>query len=104
MSVDPETLAQMEIDKRTADQLWESIRGPQAYLEYLVADPLAAQATYLLGLCKQEEAERSRDQPGNQQTWTTARQWWRSFLTSYPASPWAPAARRNLARTLEGGG
>jgi hypothetical protein len=102
---DVQGLAQMENDKRMADQMWESNRGPQALLEYLVADPLAAQATYLLGLCKQEEAERLRDQPAlNPQTWSTARQWWRSFLGNYPASSWAPMAQRNLARTLEGGG
>jgi transglutaminase-like putative cysteine protease len=102
---DPAALAQMDVDKQLADQLWQSNRGPQAYLEYLVAEPLAAQATYLLGLCKHEEAERKRDQPdAARPAWATAQQWWRSFLSGYPSSPWAPAARRNLASALERGG
>jgi hypothetical protein len=99
---DPESMAQAELDKATADQLWESSRGPQALIEYLVADPLAAQTTYLLGLCKHEEAERLQDQGADsKQAWATARQWWRSFIATYPNSSWVPAAQRNLARTLE---
>ncbi len=94
--------AEIENEKRLADQLWENSRGPQALLEYLVAEPLAAQATYLLALCKQEEAERRPD--AAQPAWATAQNWWRSFVTGYPTSPWLPAAQRNLARTLEGGG
>ncbi|HEX4590935.1 MAG TPA: hypothetical protein VH120_13445 [Gemmataceae bacterium] len=95
----------MEQNRVTAERLWQSPRGPQALLQYVVSDTVAAQATYLLGLCKHEEAERAGSQPdAARPAWQTAQQWWRSFLNGYPTHPWVPAARRNLARTLEAGG
>jgi hypothetical protein len=103
-ALEPDAAERMEQDKKTAERLWQSPRGPLTLLQYLVSDPLAAETTYLLGLCKHEEAERSSHGDGAQQSWTTAQQWWKSFLAAYPSHARAPAARRNLARALEAGG
>jgi hypothetical protein len=77
-------------------------------IAYLLNDSHTAQATYLLGLCKHEEAERQAartDATGsNRPNWATAQMWWNRFLTNYPASPWSSTAKRNLARTLEASG
>jgi hypothetical protein len=103
-ALEPDAAERMEQDKRTAERLWQSPRGPLALLQYLVSDALAAQTTYLLGQCKHEEAERLSRGDSGRAAWTTAQQWWKSFLAAYPNHPWAPAARRNLARTLAAGG
>lgn len=101
----PNAGGQMEQNQFRAEQLWRSPVGPVAFLEYAAGDLLAAQATYLLGQCKHEEAERQRDRPDAAgPAWTTAQHWWRAFLTSYPTSPWAPAAQRNLANALAASG
>jgi hypothetical protein len=105
---DPASAVGLEEQRSRMDNLWRAPRGPQTYLDYVVSDALAAEVTYLLGLCKHEEAERLLCHPETAGTakpaWNAARQWWTSFLTGYPNSPWAPAAKRNLARCLEAGG
>jgi hypothetical protein len=104
--LDPAALERMEQNHQTAERLWRSPQGPVMLIEYVVGDPLAAEATYLLGLCKQEEAERAEqhgDRPGPE-GWANAQHWWQSFLSEYPGHPWTSAAQRNLARALAAGG
>lgn len=105
---DPAGAARMADARERMTTLWTNIHGPQAYLNHLTADELAAQSTYLLGMCKQEEAERlayRRESAGNAQpAWGSAQRWWTSFVTNYPNRPEVPAARRNLARTLAAAG
>jgi hypothetical protein len=96
----------MEQNRQTAERLWRSQQGPVVLIENIVSDPLAAEATYLLGLCKHEEAERAErpgDRPGPE-GWANAVLWWQSFLTDYPGHPWTPSAQRNLARALAADG
>jgi transglutaminase-like putative cysteine protease len=103
--LDAAGLERMNQNRMTAERLWQSPRGPLVYLQFLTSDMVASHTTYLLGLCKHEEAERLASQPDvARPAWRTAQQWWRSFLNSYPTHPSAPAARRSLARALEAGG
>jgi hypothetical protein len=99
-SLPPAEFERLDQNRRTAERLWQSARGPQALLEYRLSDRIAAHATYLLALCKHEEAERTESPAA----WATPQHWWRSFLTGYPEHPNVPAARRNFARALEAGG
>jgi hypothetical protein len=103
-ALEPEAIDRMEQNKRIAEQLWKSPRGPITLLQYIVSDRLAAETTYYLGLCKHEEAERATQGDASRAAWATAQQWWRSFLAGYGSHSWAPAARRNLARALETSG
>jgi hypothetical protein len=103
--LDAAGLERMNQNRSTAERLWQSPRGPLVYLQFLTSDLVASQTTYLLGLCKHEEAERLVSQPeAARPAWQTAQRWWRSFLNSYPTHPSAPAARRSLARALDAGG
>jgi hypothetical protein len=78
------------------------------------AQPMGAEATYWLALCKHEQAERlqaRRDRlPENkgkqsddpiQGAWRNAAEWWKTYLDEYPAAPGAAAARLGQARALE---
>src|SRR5262249_47359809 len=73
----------------------------------LASEPVTAEATYLLGLCKHEQAERRRQGRGgaaDPAAWQAALTWWQQFVNTYPSSPLAPAARRNLAFARAGAG
>jgi hypothetical protein len=98
----------MEENRKTAESLWKDARGPLGYLQSLVSGTIIAEATYLLGQCKHEEAERlqsNTETAGNAgPAWQSAQRWWRTFISSYPNSPWVGPAKRNLARALEAGG
>jgi hypothetical protein len=78
------------------------------------ADPMGADATYLLALAKQEKAERNqarlealagKSTPAqakeSREAWETASNWWRTYLNDYPSGIEAAAARLGYARTLE---
>ena len=104
--LDPNAIDRMEQNRQTAERLWRSSQGPAMLIESIVSEPLAAQATYWLALCKHEEAERAErqgDEPGAE-NWSTVQHWWQSFLSDYPGHPWNAAARRNLAAALQAGG
>lgn len=87
---------------------WKSTRGPQAFIISLVAEPLAAEATYLLGQCKQEEAERLACHPETaasaKPAWVSAQRWWTSFINQYPNVRPTLQAKLNLARVLQASG
>jgi hypothetical protein len=105
---DPGGTLRLEELRTRMEELQRDVRGPQAYVDYVVADELAAQATYLLALSKHEEAERLLNRPESaasaKTAWTSAHRWWTSFVDKYPNRAEAPAARRNLARTLAASG
>jgi hypothetical protein len=104
---DPAAIPNLEEARRRVDNLWKLVGGPMAYLDYLTNEPLAVEATYLLAVCKHEQAERGGHQPDaatDKAAWQSAQRWWNTFLGNYPDSPAAPAARRNLARALEASG
>jgi hypothetical protein len=79
------------------------------------AEPMLAEATYQMGLCMQEIAERrqarierlTKSEPSEKElakaneVWATALTWWQSFLDSFDAAPMLPWARLNKARCLE---
>jgi hypothetical protein len=101
---DPAGVAAREEARAKIDDLWKRSRWPMLYIEFLAAEPLTAEATYLLALCKHEQAERQRQRPGgsvDRAAWQTARTWWNQFVSAYPNSPVMPAARRNLAFAQE---
>lgn len=68
------------------------------------AEPLGEEATYLLALCKHEQAERAqaRFERGQKNAspadaWKTADGWWEEYLKSYPSGPSVVAVRLNRA-------
>jgi hypothetical protein len=77
------------------------------------AKPLGAEATYLLALCKHEEAEQKQaaldrlagEKPARrvadtQDAWKTAADWWKTYRDEYPTAAGAVAARLWQARAL----
>jgi hypothetical protein len=76
------------------------------YVEWLGSQPLRAESTYLLALCKHEQAQRQQARGGASAAtaWQTAQEWWTTFLSNHAGSELAPAARLNLARALDAGG
>ena len=70
-----------------------------------MSDPLQAEITYLLAICKQEEAlRRTYRGEDDKAAWKTAAPWWEKFIHTYSASPAIGAAKRNYAQTLQGAG
>jgi hypothetical protein len=80
----------------------------------LAADPMGAEATYLLALSKHEKAERlqarldalTASKPQGQvkecrEAWETAANWWKTYLDDYRTGSAAPAVRLAYARALE---
>jgi hypothetical protein len=76
------------------------------------AEPLGAEATYQLALCKHDQAERLR-RPGDnkgkgaaaeakvyREAWSAAGDWWRTYLEQYPTGPASAEARRGRAQAL----
>jgi hypothetical protein len=78
------------------------------------SEPLGTEATYLLALCKQEEAERwqrrlDTSKPAEstaeavkaRTAWESAVHWWETYLKDYPEGPSVTMARELRARALE---
>jgi hypothetical protein len=105
---DPTAVIGLDEMRGTMEGLWKNNRGPQAYLNYIVSDELAAQSTFLLALCKHEEAERLTRRPETAASaapaWASAQRWWSTFLGNYPNRPETLAAKRNLAAAQSAGG
>jgi hypothetical protein len=104
---DTAAIADRDEALRLIDILWKGSRGPVLVIEYVTSDALLAEATFLLGLCKHEQAARQRNArrgTPDPAAWQSAMIWWNQFINTYPASPAAPAARLNLAFALEGAG
>jgi hypothetical protein len=95
--------------------------GPQsapviALLQRSGSEAMLERVSYLLALCKQEQAERlqiKREHAGRlsktvsaaeakdgADAWKSASSWWRTYLNEHPTTPAAPAARLLWARAL----
>jgi hypothetical protein len=102
---EPSAIADREKAKEEIGNLWRNANIINVYMNYIVSEPMLAEITYLLAICKHEEAlrrtYRGEDDKG---AWKTAERWWEKFIHTYGASPAVAHARRNYARTLEGAG
>jgi hypothetical protein len=101
---DPAAVAALAEVRGQVEMLWKMSREPVMYIESLAMEPLAVDATYLLAVCKHEQAERLGHRPetaNDRAAWQSAQRWWNTFLANYPTSPAVPVARRQLARTQE---
>jgi hypothetical protein len=121
----------MEMAKRQIVALWQGERPPvqldgsdnrlavsrlPLWLRALLvaaAEPMGADATYQLALCKQEQAARSSlhadlqskavvaaDTKARRDAWQAAADWWKTYLDEYPAGSAAVAARQLRAEAL----
>jgi hypothetical protein len=79
-------------------ELWKNSGLVVALLQAAAAEPMSWEVTYLLALCKQEQAERNPTKPG---VWASAADWWRTYLEEYGHTPSAPAARFHQARVIQ---
>lgn len=102
------------------DELWKQSKEMVLLVRAATAEPFGAEATYLLALCKHEQAERSQArlertrQAGRelsatetktaQDGWRSAGNWWDTFLEKHPTAPSAASARFQKARVLEAQG
>jgi hypothetical protein len=106
--------------KERVDVVWRESQKPAVLVLGVAAEPLSSHATYLLALCKQEQAVRAQaraDRAGRsgkaahaaetkaaQDAWRDAAEWWRTFLDDYPGAPGSPNARTLLAWVREAQG
>ncbi len=104
---DPAAAADL-VEKRAAvDKLWRDARAAMYYLDMVASEPLLAESTYLLALCKHEQAARLLHRPqtaADRTPWQTPQTWWSKFIGTYPNSPAVPPAKRNLAAAQEAAG
>ncbi len=98
--------------KKQIEALWKQSQAVQLYVVASAADSLLNEISYLLALCKHEQAERAqvalerlkagksdagREAKLAQEAWRSAAEWWDTCLEEAPASPLAPAARLQRA-------
>lgn len=94
---------------------WTGARALLLLLAAATAEPRTAQVGYLLGLCKQEQAEiqqarldlqtranQSADASETRNSWLDALSAWDRFLDEHPRDPASGAARQLRARALAG--
>jgi hypothetical protein len=96
--------------------LWANARSVYGLIQRAAAGPMSEDITFLLALCKQEQAERTltrQQRPGSnkatsaaevkaaQAVWKPAAGWWETYLDEHPRDPSAPTARLFRARALE---
>ena len=103
----PEALQQTQ---ERAEQVLQNGKISMAFLEAGSAVPMLNDVTYLLALCKHEQAERLQAQedraraekkagPKNlADAWLEAADWWERYLKDYASAPAAASARLRLAR------
>lgn len=93
--------------RQRVERLWKEGLAVQVLVAGAAAEPLTAEMTYLLALCKHEQAERAeaRRRAGRggsaADAWKPAADWWETYLEEFPAAPDAPHARWHKARALE---
>jgi hypothetical protein len=104
---DPTGFAEQTEARTKLDSLWNRREMPMRYIDVLASEPVTAEATYLLALCKHEQAEqlrRTRRGASDPGAWQAALTWWNHFVSNYTTGPATSAARRNLAFALAGAG
>src|SRR5437773_4102315 len=105
MERDPSAIAERDRAREEIGNLWRNANVINIYMNSVVSEPLQAEVTYLLGICKHEEAlRRTYRGEDDKAAWKTAERWWEKFIHTYNTSPAIPTAKRNYARTLEGAG
>jgi hypothetical protein len=72
-------------------------------IQAAAAEPMSDAVTYLLALCKHEQAERVQTRvaasaKGAENAWRSAVDWWSNYLSDFPRGSGMPAARGHLAR------
>lgn len=112
--------AENAADRTVANQqvidLWKKSDAVQVLLGGAIAQQRGVGVTFLLGLCKHEEAARLQARldvraradlkPSTQEAaaarvaWKTAANWWRRYLEEYATGSGAPQVRRLLAEAL----
>jgi hypothetical protein len=101
---------------RRLSAVWNEATAPKILLDKAAAGPRLAEITWLLALCKHDQAEQAQDRldaarrrgapPDDADAdavaaaWGDAEFWWRSYLSDCPGAPGKPLARRQLARAL----
>jgi hypothetical protein len=101
----PSAIADRDDAREKIGNLWRNSNAIDVYMNSVVSDPLQAEITYLLAICKQEEAlRRTYRGEDDKAAWKTAAPWWEKFIHTYSASPAIGAAKRNYAQTLQGAG
>jgi hypothetical protein len=107
------TSEQKELANRQIDDLWRSNSALGVLLGGSLAGPHGAEVTYLLGLCKHEQAERAQarlERAGKEAAredaervrvaWEDAEGWWREYGAGHAGRAGAVAARRLRAEAL----
>src|SRR5205823_12781693 len=100
--------------KAKEEDLWKNSKDIVVLVQAATAESTDADVTYLLALCKHDQAERNQAklerarQAGNEVTandtkaaqgaWRSAANWWDTFLERHPAAPAAASARLHRAR------
>ncbi len=99
------------------DNLWKGSKDMVVLVQASSAQATDAEVTYLLSLCKHDQAERSEarlerarqdgksvspvDIKTAQEAWRSAANWWDTFLDNHPAAPAAASARLHRARVAQ---
>ncbi|MBY0524822.1 MAG: hypothetical protein K2R98_15565 [Gemmataceae bacterium] len=111
-SKSPEAFTALRSAQARVEGLWKS-GSPRALvlLGGAMADPLGAEATFQVALCKQELAEQAqaglgkdaspRDRDAAAAAWRDAAAWWKKYLKNYPAAPGEASATFLRSRALE---
>jgi hypothetical protein len=107
---------EVKLAKDHVAAVWSHAGSVMAVLQRAAASPMSEEITYLLALCKQEQAERavsrqhqsaggkppsSVEQKSAQAAWKPAAGWWETYLDEHARDPRAAAARLHRARALE---
>jgi hypothetical protein len=105
MERNPAAIADRDKAREEIGNLWRNANIVNVYMNYVVSEPLQAEITYLLAICKHEEAlRRAYRGEDDKASWKTTERWWEKFIHTYNTSHAIATAKRNYARTLEGAG
>jgi hypothetical protein len=102
-NLDPERAARLEVEK---NRLWTQEQKPimEAILS-ASSEPLSGEVIYLLALCKQEQAVRTKAPDGDRsaygQAWKSAASWWATYLDGQVPIASPGSARRWRALALQ---
>jgi hypothetical protein len=95
--------------------LWDQSDKLKQFLDAAAAEPMLSEVTYLLALCKHEQAARAQvrleegrrgnkaapaDENAARSAWQSAASWWETYLDENGSSANAPTARRRRAEAL----
>src|SRR5207244_3693645 len=99
---------EVQAAKQQVTDLWAHARSVYGLLQRAAAGPMSEDVTFLLALCKQEQAEHTlarqhgsgsgkppsaADVKAAQAVWKPAAGWWETYLDEHVKDPGAPSAR-----------